>query len=136
MKRTFLVNRHLSSLVATLGHLDEITVGDAGLPVPNGVPCIDLAVSPGIPAFMDVMAALRSELVIEGMIHAGEADESLKKTFADFAAGWEQEQEKNITISDVPHQAFKERSANSKAVIRTGETRPYCNLILVSGVAF
>ena len=48
MKRTALLNRHLSALVAELGHLDEITVADAGLPVPDGVRVIDLAVVAGL----------------------------------------------------------------------------------------
>ena len=32
MKRTHLLNRHISRLVAELGHMDEIIVADAGLP--------------------------------------------------------------------------------------------------------
>ncbi|MGB1961888.1 MAG: RbsD/FucU domain-containing protein, partial [Candidatus Puniceispirillaceae bacterium] len=51
MKRGALLNRHLSQLVASIGHLDEITIADAGLPAPSGVAVIDLAVSPGIPSF-------------------------------------------------------------------------------------
>ncbi|MDN3720716.1 RbsD/FucU domain-containing protein [Roseibium salinum] len=35
--------------MASLGHMDEIVVADAGLPVPANVGVIDLAVSPGIP---------------------------------------------------------------------------------------
>ena len=50
LKRGALLNTHLMSqpLVASIGHLDEITIADAGLPVPSGVTVIDLAVSPGI----------------------------------------------------------------------------------------
>ena len=52
----------------SIGHLDEITVADAGLLAPGGVAVIDLAVSPGIPGFFDVVSALSSEMVIGGAV--------------------------------------------------------------------
>ena len=52
----------------SIGHLDEITVADAGLLAPGGVAVIDLAVSPGIPVFFDVVSALSSEMVIGGAV--------------------------------------------------------------------
>ncbi|SNT73768.1 D-ribose pyranase [Paracoccus seriniphilus] len=136
MKRSILINRHLSTLVASLGHLDEIVVADAGLPVPDGVPVIDLAVKPGVPGFWDVLDALRSELVIEAAVIADEANDDLQAAFADFMKDWSQETKKHIALSTTSHGAFKDRSARSKAVIRTGECTPYCNVILVSGVPF
>ena len=36
----------------------------------------------------------------------------------------------------VPHEEFKKRSSESKAVVRTGEFTPYANIILVAGVVF
>ncbi|WP_043886497.1 RbsD/FucU domain-containing protein, partial [Vibrio sp. 16] len=43
MKKSTLINAELSYLVATLGHTDEITICDAGLPIPDDVQRIDLA---------------------------------------------------------------------------------------------
>ncbi len=45
MKRGELLNSYLSGLIADLGHKDKIVIADAGLPVPEGVEKIDLAVS-------------------------------------------------------------------------------------------
>ena len=42
MKKTGILNRDLSSLVAAMGHYDRLVVSDAGFPIPKGVPCIDL----------------------------------------------------------------------------------------------
>lgn len=131
-----LLNRELSALVASLGHTDEIVLADAGLPVPPGVPVIDLAVSAGVPAFFDVLAALQSELVIEAAIHAGEAAPELQARFADVCAAWQVETGKPIDLTTVSHADFKARTARARAVIRTGECTPYCNLILRSGVPF
>lgn len=136
MKRTTLLNRHLSALVASLGHLDEITVGDAGLPVPDGVAVIDLAVTAGVPRFGDVVDALMSEMVIESAIIATEADAALGETLANTVTRWAAMQGKRTELAHISHDDFKARSARSKAIIRTGETTPYCNMILVSGVCF
>lgn len=136
MKRTKLLNRHLSALVASLGHLDEITIGDAGLPVPDGVAVIDLAVTANVPRFSDVIDALMSEMVIETAIIAHEADTALSETLANTVSRWAAAQGKLASLERLSHDDFKARSGRSKAVIRTGETTPYCNMILISGVSF
>jgi len=138
LKRTQLLNRHLSLLVAELGHLDEITVADAGLPVPRGVPVIDLAISPGEPQMAVVLRALAEELVIEGAIMADQARTNKAETILTGALSLFAVSGGSQTISAVhiDHEAFKQRLSQSKAVIRTGEVTPYCNIILRSGVAF
>ncbi|NKI61695.1 D-ribose pyranase [Labrenzia sp. PO1] len=136
MKRTALLNRHLSSLVASLGHLDEIVVADAGLPVPAGVKVIDLAVTAGVPSFRELLTALKSELVIEGAVWAEEASAELTSLMQQEVASWAEETGKAITVSRLSHEAFKHRTQTARAVIRTGEVTPYANIILISGVAF
>ncbi|MEP3247506.1 MAG: D-ribose pyranase [Sneathiella sp.] len=136
MKRTALLNRHVSALVARLGHLDEIVIADAGLPVPDTVPVIDLAVIPGLPGFFDILTALRSELVIEAAVYASEASPDLAKRIEAELDIWSKECDQAITVGTASHNALKDRSHKAKAVIRTGEVTPYANLVLVSGVAF
>lgn len=136
MKRTVLLNRHLSELVASLGHMDEIVVADAGLPVPPGVKVIDLAVSPGVPRLADVLKALRSELVIETAIWAEEANPQVTSMMQEEVQAWNDVTGKPVAVRNLSHASFKERSARSKAVVRTGEVTPYANIILVSGVPF
>ena len=121
----------------SIGHLDEITVADAGLPAPVGGAEINLAVSPGIPGFFDVVSALISEMVIEGAVEVEEASKDLKARFAEKFRAWEISQNRTIGPSEfVSHAVFKECTKNSKAITRTGETTPYCNVILIAGVAF
>ncbi|MEH6525152.1 MAG: D-ribose pyranase [Sneathiella sp.] len=136
MKRTLLLNRHLSALIARLGHLDEIVVADAGLPMPDNVEVIDLAIIPGLPRFVDVLRALRTELIIESAVHASEAAPDLIDDMQKELDIWSRECDQKISFQGIPHQDFKRRSANAKAVIRTGEVIPYANIILISGVAF
>jgi D-ribose pyranase len=124
MKKTGVLNRELAALIASLGHGDSIVIGDAGLPVPNGVQCIDLAVTHGVPRFADVLAAVLSEMVVETAVAADEAKPEVRQIWAKLAPTY------------TSHEDFKALSANAKAVIRTGETTPYCNILLRSGVNF
>lgn len=136
MKRTVLLNRNISSLIASLGHMDEIVIGDAGLPVPDGVEVIDLAVIKGIPRFFTLFEAVKSELAIEKVIFAQEAGVNLKKQLSAEIEDWKTVQQKDIAVEEMSHEDLKERTRRAKAVIRTGETTPYANVILVSGVVF
>ncbi|SFC86620.1 D-ribose pyranase [Tropicimonas isoalkanivorans] len=136
MKRIGLLNRHLSALTSSLGHMDEIVLADAGLPMPDGVPVIDLAIVPGLPRFMDVLAALRLELVVEGAVWAEEASPDLAASLASEMDAWTEMTGKPIATQMLCHEAFKARTAKARAIIRTGEVTPYANVILISGVAF
>ena len=127
MKRTTLLHSELSGLIAAMGHGDLLVIGDAGLPVPPGVRCIDLAVTRGVPRFLDVLDAVLSELVVERSAWANEAGEELRHAFQGRDLG---------EPSIVAHDAFKALTRNARAVVRTGEFTPYANVCLWSGVAF
>lgn len=127
MKRTTLLNAPLSATIAAMGHGDLLVIGDAGLPVPRGVPVIDLAVTRGVPSIWDVLDATLAELVVERSALAEEAAPDLVARFAERSIG---------AVSRLPHEAFKARMAEARAVVRTGEATPYANICLWSGVAF
>lgn len=131
MKRGGLLHAELSRLVAALGHFDELVLADAGLPVPPGVPCVDLAVAPGVPALLDVARAVAGELVVAELALAEELLAGGGPLPAALAALWPDAPRRAL-----PHAAFKARTAAARAVIRTGEFTPYANVILVAGVAF
>jgi D-ribose pyranase len=127
MKRTALLHAELSGLVAAMGHGDLIVIGDAGLPVPEGVRCIDLVVTRGVPTAIQVLDAVLSELVVERSCLANEAAPDLVDTFKARDIG---------QVGFVTHEDFKRGMAQARAVIRTGECTPYANICLWSGVAF
>jgi len=41
-----------------------------------------------------------------------------------------------LEIEYISHAEFKKQTKNSRAVVRSGETIPYANIILISGVDF
>lgn len=124
MKKSGILNAELSRVVAGMGHGDMLVIGDAGLPVPQGVPCVDLAVTSGVPGMLYVLDAVLSELHVETALRAEEAGE----------IGVEIDTRVNCIL--VPHAKFKERCAKAVAVVRTGERTPYGNVALISGVTF
>ena len=136
MKRTPLLNRHLSALIARLGHLDQVVVADAGLPAPPGVPVIDLAISANLPTFFQLLDALKTEMVVEQALYATEAGADWVTDLRDTLARWEADQGKPIAVQTTSHSAFKEQTQAAQAIIRTGDFTPYANVILVSGVVF
>lgn len=135
MKKGFLLNSEITSCIAKMGHKDHITIGDAGLPIPDGVQRIDLAVSRGIPGFMQVLESVLSEQKIEKIILAEEIKEASPRMHEDILNAC-RNAETNLEIQYVSHEEFKAETKNSKAVIRTGEFTSYSNVILVSGVVF
>ena len=136
MKRGKLLNSEISSVISQMGHTDTLTIGDCGLPVPEGVKRIDLAVVKGLPEFMPVLEAVLEELEIEKVILAEEIREinpGLLEEISKLLEETSRKEGKNILIEYVPHEEFKKITSASKAVIRTGEYKAYANIILVSG---
>ena len=72
-----------------------------------------------------------SELCVEKIILAEEIQEVSPKMHEAIM-----ERFPEVAVEYVPHVEFKERTKDSEAIIRTGETTSYTNVILVSGVTF
>ena len=134
MKKTPLLNVSLSRLIASLGHGDMVVIGDAGLPVPPGVELIDLALTQGIPDFISTLRVVLSEMQVESHVLAQEILLKQPPALADLNTlnGQAALGERRL----LSHEAFKQLSRQARAVVRTGECQPYCNIALVSGVTF
>ncbi|AKZ55823.1 D-ribose pyranase [Streptomyces ambofaciens ATCC 23877] len=129
MKRAGILNRHLAGALAGLGHGDEVLVCDAGMPIPDGPRVVDLAFRAGVPSFAEVLDGLLAELVVEGATAAAEIREANPAAAALLDAGLP-------ALDLVPHARLKELSARARLVVRTGEARPYANVLLRCGVFF
>jgi D-ribose pyranase len=131
MKKTALLNRHLSQVIASMGHTDMLVISDAGFPAPPAVPHIDLAVTPGLPGLLDVVRAVATELEAERLILADELEARDGPLPAALRACFPQAQ-----VEHMSHEQFKITATRARAVVRTGECTPYANAILVSGVTY
>lgn len=129
MRKHGILNRHLTGALAELGHGDGVLVCDAGMPIPDGPRVVDLAFRAGVPSFAEVLEGLLDELVVEGATAASEIRDANPA-----AAGLLTDRFPALTL--VPHERLKKLSAGARLVVRTGEARPYANVLLRCGVFF
>lgn len=126
-----LLNSEILSVLSKMGHTDQLTVADAGLPIADHVKRIDLALKKGIPSFLQTVMLLSAYMTIEKIILAEEIKDKNPAVYSQLV-----EQFPDTEIEWVSHEVFKRMTHGSKAVIRTGECTPYANVILQSGVDF
>ncbi|MDG5804731.1 D-ribose pyranase [Streptomyces ossamyceticus] len=129
MRRGGILNRHLAGALAELGHGHGVLVCDAGMPVPRGPRVVDLAFRAGVPSFAEVLDGLLDELVVEGATAAHEVRAANPEAAALLA-------DRFTALELVSHERLKELSADARLVVRTGEARPYANVLLRCGVFF
>lgn len=137
MKRNGILNSDISRVLSYMGHTDRICIGDCGLPIPDETERIDLALRFGQPSFMEVLKEVAKDMKVEHIILAEEIKEqnpeqlrNITEFFKDSETGIEP------TLEFVSHVELKKLTGACKAVIRTGETTPYSNIILQSGCIF
>lgn len=128
MKKSDLINQLVTAVIATLGHTDTLTIADAGLPIPPTTQRIDLALTKGVPSFLETLRAVLGEMYVEKAIVAEEMQAISPQMYAAVL-----ELLGDIPVEQIPHVAFKRETAVSRAIIRTGEFTPYANVILVAG---
>jgi len=128
VKRAGILNPALSHLLASTGHTDYLTICDRGFPVPVGPERIDLALTDDIPTVLDVLRAVLAEWSADRVLITHEMDEispervlALKELLPDTA------------LERVSHVALKRLAQGARATVRTGDTVPYANIIVVSG---
>ncbi|WAH96333.1 D-ribose pyranase [Arthrobacter sp. MMS18-M83] len=127
MKKNGILNGALNAAISALGHGDLVVVADCGLPIPLGTPTVDLALVQGTPGFLQVLDALRNDVIFEGCTAAaestvGQAGEWIKDRFP--------------AVEYIPHEELKQLTGTAKLVVRSGEATPYANVILRCGVSF
>jgi D-ribose pyranase len=130
VKKAGILNRHLSGALAELGHGDGVLVCDAGMPIPKGPRVVDLAFRAGVPSFAEVLDGLLAELVVEGATAASEVRGANRAATALLDARFPD------GLDLVSHERLKELSADARLIVRTGEARPYANVLLRCGVFF
>ena len=128
MKRGGILHPGLSRLLASTGHTDYFTICDRGFPVPVGPERIDLALVAGIPTLLDVLRAVHAEWSIDRVLIAREMMDVSPELVGELRALLGE-----VPLEPVPHLELKRLAAGARATVRTGETVPYANVIVVSG---
>lgn len=138
MKKGTVLNSDISSVISRLGHTDTLVVCDAGLPIPKSTTRIDMALTQGVPSLCRC-CVVTNEMQVEAVIIAEEIKQhnpQLHETLLTHLEQLQKHQGNTIEIRYTTHEQFKQQTAGSQAVIRSGECSPYANIILCAGVTF
>lgn len=131
MKKHGILNSEISNVLSNLGHTDTIMIADCGLPIPDGVLKIDLALKPGEPKFINVLEVVMRDLVVEKFTFAEEIVTENANVNAHMHSLLN-----DVESEILSHEELKQLSKECKAIVRTGEITPYANVILQAGVDF
>lgn len=128
MKRSGILNPALSHLLTRTGHTDYFTICDRGFPVPEGPERIDLALVDGMPTVLDVLRAVYAEWSIDRVVITHEMVKVSPARVAELQAivG-------DVPLEHVSHLELKRLAAGARGTVRTADTVPYANIIVVSG---
>jgi L-fucose mutarotase len=116
-----------------LGHGDELVVADANFPANRlGAQVVE---TPGLPS-PEVVEAIRTVVPLDGyegasvllMAAEGGARRAVQHELVEAASA------SADRVAELERFAFYERAAAARLVVRTGELRPYGNLVLRKGV--
>ena len=133
MKKAGILNSDISRVLSYMGHTDQICIGDCGLPIPDEVERIDLALKFGVPSFMETLETVVNDMKVEKIVLAEEIKTQNPKVLAEIEALFAGQE---IEVEFITHVELKALTHGCKAVIRTGETTPYANIVLQSGCIF
>jgi D-ribose pyranase len=128
MLKTGILNPAILSLLARIRHTNTVVISDRGFPFWPEIETIDISLIDGIPSVLQVIDALKPNFVIGQAYMAQEfATSNDPATVAKF-----QQSLAGIPLTFEPHIDFKKRVPSAIGLIRTGDTVPYANTILVS----
>ena len=128
MKKGGILHPGLCEVLAAAGHTDYITISDRGFPVPDGPQRMDLALVDDIPTVLDVLRAVAAEWALDRVIITQEMTEVSPQRVEAIRAVIG-----DVPLQVMPHVEFKHLCRTAKATVRTGDTTPYANIIIVSG---
>jgi D-ribose pyranase len=129
MLRTGILNPALLSLLARVRHTNTLVIADRGFLSWPEMETIDLSLVDEIPTVSQVVAAIRPNFAIARAFLAEEfRNHNSKAAVEELLA-----QLRGVPVEFKPHLALKRRVPVAIGIIRTGDTRPYSNLILESG---
>ena len=121
-----LLNPEVAALIRRVNHTQMLLIADRGFPLPDLRWGVDLSLTSDVPSIPQVLAAIMPDLPMDRLIIAAEQ--------ASAAPGrWSEHQSGDLPVEAVPHLDLKRFAALAVGYIRTGDSVPYGNVIVVGG---
>ena len=132
-----IVTRDLLHALASMGHGDSIAIVDANFPSASTAQrLVTIAGASAPETLAAVLALMPLDTAVAPTVHTMEVigePEAIPEPVADFAAVLADAGLGDVEIGHLERYAFYERAGRAYAVVRTGELRPYGNILLVKG---
>ena len=133
-----LLSPDLLYAMASMGHGDEIAVVDANFPAASLGPRLIEIRGASSPDVLDALLTLfpLDTRVVPAVFTMEVVDDpdAVPEPVMDFAAVFTRHRLADCEIGTLERFAFYERAKRAFALVRTGEMRPYGNILLVKGV--
>lgn len=128
MIKTGILNPAINSLLSRVRHTNTLVIADRGFPYWPQVETVDISLVDDLPTVLQVLRAVRENFSVGRAFMASE--------FVT-ANGVEAVAELRSALDGVPlefetHVDFKKRVPGAVGLIRTGDAKPYANIILES----
>lgn len=128
MLKNGILNPQINSLISRVRHTNMLVISDRGFPYWPMIETVDIALIDDVPTVLQVLGAIRANFMLGEIMMAREFREqnsaAVQDRFASACAGAE--------TTFLPHVELKLRVPAAIGLIRTGDTIPYANMILVS----
>ncbi|MDZ4716885.1 MAG: RbsD/FucU family protein [Roseiflexaceae bacterium] len=125
---TRILNPQINSLLSRVRHTNMLVITDRGFPFWPMIETINITLIDDIPTVLQVLNAIRPNFVIGEIILACEFREhNSPETVEQFAVAMHA-----LNVTFMPHTDLKQRVPSAIGLIRTGDTTPYANMILIS----
>jgi len=128
LKSGFILNPAINSVISRVRHTNTLVIADRGFPYWPQIETVDISLTDDVPTVLQVLRCLRQAANFGSVFMASEfrlvnPPGSLQQ-FEEALSG--------LQLTVEPHSEFKKRVPNAIALIRTGDTTQYANLILES----
>lgn len=124
--------------LAAMGHGDELAIVDGNFPAASiGRRVVQVAGATASETLEAVLTVFPLDTVVAPAAFTMEVvdePEAVPEPVREFAAAFTRHGLADAEIGHLPRGAFYERARTAFAVLRTGERRPYGNILLVKGV--
>jgi L-fucose mutarotase len=133
-----LLSPDLLRVLAAMGHGDEIAIVDGNFPAASlGPQVIELRGASSPDALDAVLTLFPLDIRVVTAVFTMEVvgdPLAVPEPVMDFAEVFDAHQHGDCEIGTLERQAFYDRAKRAFAIVRTGEMRPYGNILIVKGV--
>ncbi|MDR1628632.1 MAG: L-fucose mutarotase [Oscillospiraceae bacterium] len=131
-----ILSPELLKILCEMGHGDEIVIGDGNFPAASNARRLVRCDGHGVPELLQAILELfpldtfvESPVSVMQVTPGDDTDPVIWKTYAELVS-----KHGGFSISEIERFAFYERAKNAYAIVATGESALYANILLKKGV--